>query len=266
MIIDFFAGTGFWPFRNLEHAAPRALAEMLGREGVNRAIVYPISSILAKDCMEGNREVAEASKANPDVFVPFACLNPSFPGWKADFADCFDKMGFRGLRLFPTYHGYEIGGPFFPFIVMEAGERGIPVALAVRVEDERQHHPLVKVPPLDMTTAAGAILAFPETQFVVSGATLPELLSVRETLARANNWRFDTGRLQGRHDVPGPLEVVMTAVETFGAQRILFGSNAPFQYVASSLLKVLRAALDANDREALLSGNALRLLGEAGET
>jgi predicted TIM-barrel fold metal-dependent hydrolase len=265
MILDFFAGTGAWPFRKLEHASPGALATLLRREGVDRAAVYPISSILAKDCMEGNREVAEAAKAHPSAFVPFACINPAFPGWKADFETCFETMGMMGLRLFPTYHGYGLEDSCFAEIVSKAGEKRIPVALAVRVEDERQHHPLLMVPSLDMLAATGAVLAFPETRFVLSGATLPELLSVREALAEAGNWSFDTGRMQGRHDLQGTVEVLMSAVEAFGAGRILFGSNAPFQYVQSALMKILRAPLDESDKEAILSGNALRLLGDTAD-
>ena len=253
-------GIGCWPFRKLEHATGNGLVEHLGREGISRAVVYPISAILAKDCMEGNREVAQAGEAHPSIIVPFACINPAFPGWQGDFAACFCDLGFKGLRLFPTYHGYALKDRCFLDVAAAAQERCIPVVLSVRVEDERQHHWLVKVPPLEMTSAAEAIRSFPGLTFVLSGATYNELLSVRRLLQQNENWYFDIGRMQGRHEHPGPVEVVPRAVEEFGARRMLFGSNAPFQYVKSSLLKIQHAPISESEKKLLLSRNAVRVL------
>ncbi|MCK4872031.1 MAG: amidohydrolase [Phycisphaerales bacterium] len=260
MIVDFFTGTGHWPFRKLRHADIRGLMALLGSEGIDGAFVYPISSILAKDCMEGNREVHQAAQDHPSTIIPLACVNPAFPGWEADFAECFEKMGFRGLRLFPTYHGYRLEERFFHDVVEAAEEKQIPLILSVRIEDERQHHWLVKVPPLDLEAAAGAIADFPRTTFVLSGATYPELYSARQSLEHADNWYFDIARMQGRHDNPGPVEVLVRAIDDFGAERILFGSNAPFQYIRSSLLKVLHAPIGEDERDLILFGNAMRLL------
>jgi predicted TIM-barrel fold metal-dependent hydrolase len=263
MIVDFFTGIGCWPFRKLRHATAGELIDLLTREGIDRAVVFPIASILAKDCMDGNREVAQAAETWPARIVPCACVNPAFPGWEADFAACFGKLGFRILRLFPTYHGYDLGDACFREIVAAAGERNLPVILTVRIEDERQHHWLVKVPALDTTAAAEAIGVFPRVTFVLSGATYPELRSAKQLLAPSSNWYFDIARMQGRHADPGPVEVLVRAIAEFGAGRMLFGSNAPFQYVRSSLLKVVRGAISESDKQAILSGNALRVLGEA---
>jgi predicted TIM-barrel fold metal-dependent hydrolase len=261
MIIDFFTGIGCWPFRKLKHNTVHQLINLLGREGIDRAVLHSVSSILAKDCMEGNIEVAEAAAAYSSRFIPFACINPNFPGWKSDFTTCFEKMGFRGLRLFPTYHGYDLGGSCFSDIAIAAEGKQIPVILTVRVEDERQHHWLVKVPPLDIKTVVKGIADSPKVTFVLSGATYPELISVKQPLQQYDNWYFDIARMHGRHDNPGPIEVIIRAIDDFGARRILFGSNAPFQYIKSSLMKVQYASVSESDRDLILSGNAKRLLG-----
>ncbi len=254
MIVDFFTGIGNWPFRKLKYGQPDQLIELLDREDIDRAVVYSITSILAKDCMEGNREVAESY---PERIIPFAVINPAFPGWEKDFRICFDEMGFRGLRLFPTYHGYDLNDICFSEIIVAAKEKSIPVALAVRVEDERQHHWLMKVPSLDLIAAVEAIGKYPEATFILSGAKYPELCLIKESLQQCDNWYFDIGRMQGRHSSPGSVEVIVRAVEDFGAERMLYGSNAPFQYVKSSLLKVQNASISDEEREMILSGNAL---------
>jgi predicted TIM-barrel fold metal-dependent hydrolase len=260
MIVDFFTGIGTWPFRPLKYGKISRLIKLLKKEGIDRAVVYPISSILAKDCMEGNREVAKAAARYPSCLFPFACINPAFPGWKEDFFHCFKDFGFKGLRLFPSFHGYGSQDIRFHDIIAASGKINIPVVLSIRVEDERQHHWLVKVPPFNIKEAAETICNFPEVKFILSGATYPELLSVKPLLKRRQNWHFDTARMQGRHNNPGPVEVVVRAVEDFGAEHILFGSNAPFQYIRSSLLKIQNASISQHERDLLLSGNALRLL------
>ena len=264
MVIDFLVGIGHWPFRELEFGAVTALVEHLNAEGIEKAVVYPIAAILAKDCMWGNREVAGAAASHPGQLIPFACINPAFPGWERDFAECFGELGFRGLRLYPTYHGYTLDDGCAREILAAAQEIGVPAALAVRVEDERQHHWLVKVPPLDLGAAAGAIARFQKTRFILSAATYPEMCAVAPLLAGRDNWSVDIARMQGRHARPGPVEVMVRAVEEFGAERILFGSNLPFQYLQASLLKVRKAAIDPGFKEMILSRNAFRLLETAG--
>lgn len=262
MIVDFFTGIGGWPFRQLKHTTARQLVELLDVEGIDKAVAYPVASILAKDCMDGNRDVAEAASSHPSRIIPFACINPAFSGWETDFTACFERMGFQGLRLFPTYHGYRLGDRCTADLLGAAQAKHIPVALAIRVEDERQHHWLMNVPALDVHAAADVISAFPQITFVISGATYNELLSAWHALKQCDNWCFDIGRMQGRHDNPGSVEVVVRAVATFGAGRMLFGSNAPFQYIKSSLLKVIHAEIEEEDRQLIQSGNALRVLAK----
>jgi predicted TIM-barrel fold metal-dependent hydrolase len=171
-------------------------------------------------------------------------------------------MGFQGLRLFPTYHGYSLGDRCAADLLSAAQAKHIPVALAIRVEDERQHHWLMKVPALDVQAVADVIGAFPRITFAISGATYGELRSVWHALEQCDNWYFDIGRMHGRHSNPGPVEVVVRAVASFGAKRMLYGSNAPFQYIKSSLLKVIHAEIEEEDRQLILSGNVLRLLAK----
>ena len=144
MIIDSFTGIGTWPFRKLKYASVDMLVELMEREKIEQAVVYPITSILAKDCMDGNMEVYDAYQKYQSMIVPFAVINPAFEGWKHDFETCFDKMKFKGLRLFPTYHGYGLTDNCLSEIIKAAESKNIPVALAIRVEDERQHHWLMK--------------------------------------------------------------------------------------------------------------------------
>ena len=261
MIIDFFTGIGDWSFRKLKHRTADKMVELLKKEGIDKAIIYSIYSILAKDCMEGNLEIAEAANKYPETIIPYAVINPAFPGWERDFETCFDKKGFKGLRLFPTYHGYDLKDSCFSEIMAAAEEKKIPVVLSVRIEDERQHHWLMKVPPLNIKSVVKVISDFPKIPFIISGASYSELLNEKEFLLQNNNWFFDIARMQGRNDNLGAVEVVVRGINDFGAERMLFGSNAPFQYIQSSLLKVQNASIGEKEKSLVFSGNARKLVG-----
>ena len=56
-------------------------------------------------------------------------------------------------------------------------------------------------------------------------------------------------------------------IERVGGDRLLFGTDWPFYHLAATLAKVLLVTRDRTDiRDAILRGNALRLLGLASDT
>jgi predicted TIM-barrel fold metal-dependent hydrolase len=60
--------------------------------------------------------------------------------------------------------------------------------------------------------------------------------------------------------------IVEKAVEILGAERVLFGSDAPGRAYAAQLAKVQYADISERDKALLLGGNAARLLGLGTET
>ena len=52
-------------------------------------------------------------------------------------------------------------------------------------------------------------------------------------------------------------------VRVFGAERILFGTDSPWDDMQKSVERICALPLTADKKLAIFSGNALRLLGEA---
>lgn len=64
-----------------------------------------------------------------------------------------------------------------------------------------------------------------------------------------------------QHYTPLSREQFLRMVKSFGAERILFGTDSPWADMAESLELVRESGLTASELEAVLGGNAARLLG-----
>ena len=104
MIIDVNAYLGHWPFRQLRHNTASGLLKLMDKNGIDKAIVSSINAIFYKNCHSGNEELAAETKAHRDRLIPFATLNPEYPGWEDDLKHCHEDFGMTGLRLLPHYH------------------------------------------------------------------------------------------------------------------------------------------------------------------
>src|SRR5699024_5398235 len=101
MIIDINTYIGSCAFRRIRHNDAAGLFKYLRNAGVDRAVVSCINSVLYKDTQEGNLQLIEDIKGYEDYFIPFAIINPRYPEWKKDLIYCIDKLGMKGIELYP---------------------------------------------------------------------------------------------------------------------------------------------------------------------
>lgn len=253
MIIDTNAYLGNWPFRRLRYNTPDTLLERLGRAGIGWAWVASLDAVMLIDAHAANEPLAEAVADRPEL-LPLATLNPTLPGWERDLARLVEDFGFRGIRLYPNYHGYPLDDGQLAAVLGAAADLGVFVSVAVRMSDERQHHPLCMVPAVDIGPLPTLAAAHPQAPIIVvnagRGDIAPLLSAVRET----PNLHFEMSHFES-------VEGVETLGRELGIERVLFGTHAPWYYPESAVLKVMREC-DFTDegREAILRGNALRLV------
>ena len=157
-----------------------------------------------------------------------------------------------GIRLHPNYHGYDLEDPLFAELLSMAARRGLIVQLALKMEDERMQHPLMRVPS-------------------VAPAPLPELVKSTEGLRlMILHWKgMLTGQLFRRLAAAGQVYFEISMLDSLGTldqlaedvsiERVLFGSNYPLFYFESAVLKVREASLAEPQRQAIFEGNARRL-------
>jgi uncharacterized protein len=254
-LIDTNVSLSRWPCRRLPLDETPALVARLRSQGVKQAWAGSFDGLLHKDIASVNARLAEdCRKHGRGLLVPFGSVNPRLPDWEDDLRRCREEHKMPGIRLHPDYHGYKLGDPVFARLLDLARERGLIVQLVVTMEDERTQHPLMRAPHVDVTPLPALLPIRPNLRIVllnwsrgVSGALLPKL-------SAAGQVYFDIATLEGVGGVASLLKQVP-------AERVVFGSHAPFFYLESAVLKLQESALSESEAMSIRAGNARRLLG-----
>jgi uncharacterized protein len=253
VIIDVNVNLSRWPFRRLPGDETTSLAAKLRKNGVTQAWAGSFDGVFHKDIAAANARLVAECQKHSGLLLPFGSVNPKLPDWEEDLRRCHEQYGMRGIRLHPNYHGYKLDDPAFGQLLRLAASRNLVVQLALCMEDERTQHPLMRVPPVDIAPLAGAAAAEPRLKLVLLNC-YPQLPVERlQPLSAAGQVFFDTSMVERTGGITRLGEQVSAA-------RVLFGSNYPFFYFESALLKAQEAGLTATGQAALFEGNAERLL------
>lgn len=251
MIIDIHAYIGRWPYWPLPMSSTSEWVRTLSTQGIKAAICSTRS--LFVNWEDGNREAEQAVSDFPQSLVAFACLGTlelshRLADRHIDF-DNYAARGFRGIRLYPQYHSYHpLYEPFVERICQEAEARNLPVLLPLRA--------LMNwgTPALDPDVIVALVERFPRTCWILAGINyLHELRAAVSLMRRHSSVHLETSCLQG-------FSGVAKLVRECGSGQLLFGSGSPLQSLEPGLQKILHAKISDSDREAILAGNARRLL------
>lgn len=243
-----------WPFRRLTYDDPAKLTAKLQSHGVTRAWAGSFEGVLHRDIDAVNRRLTKTCRTHGDgLFVPFGSVNPLLPDWREDVRRCHEDYQMPGIRLHPNYHGYDLKAPEFAELLSLAEERKLIVQLALRMEDDRTHHPLMQVPDVDTTPLLDLLPKYPAIRVVLINSlrTLAGDLLTRLTVHK--NVFVEISMKEG---VGGITNLLTQVPHT----QILFGSHAPFFIFESAENKLRESDLGETIRGAIARGNAERLL------
>ncbi len=250
MIVDTNVHLSHWPFRRVHGDEPEQLVELLQGHDITQAWAANIEGMLHEDIAGVNERLAAWCGEHEDLLVPFGTVNPALPDWEEDLRRVHEDHGMAGIRLYPNYQGFALDGSAAEKLSRAAAERGLVVQVAEKMQDERVHHPLMKVPPTDLGPLAELKRKIPDLKVMAINA-LRSTGGVKE-LADAGVV-FDIGMLEG-------VAAVEKLVERVGKEAVLFGSHAPLFYIDSALLKMRAAELAPAQSAAVLHENATALL------
>ena len=193
----------------------------------------------------------------PEQIIPFLkghCIDPHSPD---ELEEYVTKYGFKGLKIHEEMPEWPLAGLLAAYpLFLRAGELGVPVlihswhdeeGLETMVEDIIQtgHFPARLIGELGQR--------YPQTTFILAHVGGLWVKGFQAGQPYPNVY-FDVCGFDPERGV------VEKAVEILGAERVLFGSDAPGRNYAGQIAKVLYADISEADRRAILGGNAARLL------
>jgi predicted TIM-barrel fold metal-dependent hydrolase len=231
--------------RSSEHDFDLSLRTLLtsldGRQ-IAGALSYSLRGV-HYDPRSGNRESLAAARAHPHL-IPVATLDlRDSLGWQDELAFCL-QQGVRVFRFFPQVQGWSVASRLFQQVLARLGGTGATLVFSTAEAGFGGWGTAAEI--AGVTADRGLPVILTDTYY----NNMAEVISLMQQcphLYAETNWLATVGAVE-------------VMAEEVGAHRLLFGSAAPLRPLQKALNEVLEASLSAEDKAAILGGNAIRLL------
>jgi hypothetical protein len=234
---------------------PEGVTRYLGENGVDYAVALAEISPITTGVLS-NEAVVELCQ-EVDCLIPFCSINPFLV---ADLAGELERyvtdLGFRGLKLYPTYHHFYANSSRMYPLYAKAQELGIPVMIHTGSSIFRGAR-LKYGDPLYMDDVA---VDFPELTLLMVHSGRGFWYDRAYFLARLHaNMYMEIAGLP-----PQKLLNYFPELERV-ADKVIFGSDWPGMPHIGRNIEIIRGLpLREETKEKILGGNAARILGISG--
>ena len=216
---------------------------------------------------EANDDLAEFVKLNPTrLYGCGSLVDPAHPD-AARTVRRFPSMGISALKLYAPSYRVQLNDRVVYPVYEAAAECHLPIIVHFGIT-VGGFYDLTYANPLALTAPGRE---FPEVTFIVAHFGAGFFREVLFLAYHTENMCVDTsGTNNWRLYVPGEPsleQIFRDALRTYGARRILFGTDSTFfsgyrkQIVDEQVAILNRLELSAEDRELILAGNARRIFG-----
>jgi predicted TIM-barrel fold metal-dependent hydrolase len=251
-----------WPFRKLKYARTEALAAKLRKHRITRAWAGNFEAVLHTQFDAANRRLAEECRSRGEgMFVPIGCVNPGGPDWQEDLRRCHEEYRMPGVRLYPAYHGYKLDDGEFAKLLAEAAKRKMLVQIALRLEDERCHHPALVIGAVDVGPLVDLAKKLPDVKVQLVSAPGPILGDSVGPLVRETRVMFDIAAVESNGGIGKLLEGKLYNYQgAIPIERLTFGSYAPFFPCECAVMKLFESPLTLEQLEMIMHANARKII------
>ena len=244
-IVDAHAHIGRWPTSWLPRPEAEHLVASMAASGTAVAIISSMAALWSGDVRPGNEAALQAARRYPGRVYVHAVANPH----RASDTDYLDELlGYeevRGIKVHPHTHDCALDDPRYDWIYELAIRHGIPVlghSFAGTWHSDPELFGVVASRNPELTLIAGH-----------AGATVPGFRSMIDLAAKSQNL---IAEICGSSMTGWWLRRL---VDSFGAERVLHGTDSTLIDPRYGVGRVLHAPLDETERGLILSGNARRI-------
>lgn len=258
MRLDVNSFLGSYPFRRVPGTSPEALLRAMDRVAIDQAWVSHLPGIFWRDPAAGNPWLLD-TVSRSDRLRPVPAVHPGLAGWERLLGEAKSAAA-PAVRCDPTYYGLDPAGPEMRALAQRCAAEGLPLMLAVRLEDARQRHPndaAVELPPSAVRTL---VRSDPGLRLIVTHAerSFVEEVHFGSTPDESARIWWDICWIWGP-----PEDHLETLLRTVGMERFLFGTGQPLRLPENSVAKLDLLDLTPGQRAALESENAAAITPSA---
>jgi predicted TIM-barrel fold metal-dependent hydrolase len=225
------------------HAATQTGVELVAKldvAGVDRAVIMPF--------VEGtfdNSIIDREAAAFPDRLIPFCSVNPWDRGLAVEeIRHCVEDLGFKGLKLHPTIHGYRLGDHGLMDPIFSAA-RDLGIVVTSHGASDLYNNP---------AEFAEMARSYPEVPLLMVHMGVFWLTDLAiEKASEHLNLFLDTSR--------APIFEIAQAVREAGPEKVIWGTDSPFVDYEWEFKKMSRVSDSREAYELVVGGNIARLLG-----
>lgn len=243
---------------NARLATAGNLVEEMDRCGIDRAVVCGFAWNSFGLYVETNSYIADAVSRYPERLVGFANIPPLHPKATAELERCLD-LGLKGVgELKPDGQGFDLADesgmqPLTAF----AAENAVP--LLVHLSEPVGH----TYPGKGRTSPRKGYefaLQHPDLKLVYAhwGGGLPFYELMPDVRKALTNVYYDCSASPFLYES----RIYRTAIDSVGYRKIFFGSDFPLISPERYVKEFDKAGLSADEREAIMGGNACLFLDE----
>lgn len=255
-MIDVSAFLGRYPFRHAPGGSPQALLEAMDRVGVAESWISNLSAIFWTDPTEGNTMVYSSAERNPRL-KPVPAVHPELANWSDVLAEAKRKKA-PAVRADPGYYGIDPVGTAMRELAAGCGELGLPLVMAVRLEDLRQRHPNDRAAELTPHMVRELIRSDAKLRLLITHADREFIEQVHfgSTPAEASRILWDICWIWGP-----PEDHLALLLRTIGIERFTFGTGMLLRLPETTVAKLDLLGLSPEDRAKIERGNLEEFLG-----
>jgi hypothetical protein len=256
MRIDVNAFLGAYPYRHVPGTSPEAVGNAMARVGIDQAWVSHLPSLFTADPAADNAWLYKLA-ATDQRWRPVPAIHPGVRGWESALRAAADR-GAPAVRCDPGYYGLDPAGDRMRALAAACGDAGVPLLLAVRLEDGRQRHPDDRAPELPGAALRALVRSDRRVRLIITHADRPLIEEVHfgSTPDEAARLWWDICWIWGPWE-----DHLATLLETVGAERFLFGTGQPLRLPEASIAKLDLLDVTPEVRIAIESGNVARIAG-----
>lgn len=239
-MLDFNCFIGSWPFHPLKVETFAQLQALHKENGIHGGFVSSLKSLFYRDYFEPEKELYETLKGTN--YRQVMTVNPLFPGCLDVVRHGIENWNIAGVRIVPTYHGYDLTAPQLEELCQVLKEAGLPLFLTINLEDRRNSYMLIPkvLPPAELKEWLDN--HHDVTVLLCGGYTYPDINNLKDTILAHPACFFEPSGM--RHDC-FPLELVGPELCT----RFVYGSMSGILCLRSSLLHMQMGELTPEQLE-----------------